>query len=330
VTVNGTTVAAVVLEQTGGPDALLLKRIELTPPASGEIRVRQTAIGVNYHDIYVRSGLYQTLLLPGIPGIEAVGVVEQLGANVTAFAVGDRIGYVSGGYGAYVEARNIDAGQAIKLPAELGDAPAAASLMKALTVCMLVRYVYRVKRGDIILVHAAAGGVGQLLCNWASHLGATVIGTVGSVEKAALAKAAGAAHIILYREEDVAAGVADISGGTGVSAVYDSVGADTFDASLASLGYEGHLISFGQSSGAVAPFAPSLLATRSLSLSRPIIFHYLRNPDRIKMLADETLAAFMAGVLKPLNPTILPLSKVAEAHRQLEARQSPGGIVLTI
>jgi len=324
------TVAAIILEQAGGPDALRLHRIGLPPPAPGEMRIRQTAIGVNYHDIYVRSGLYKTLPLPGIPGVEAVGVVEQLGADVTAFAVGDRIGYVTGAYGAYAEARNLDAALAIKLPAELEDAPAAASLMKALTVCMLVRRVHRVTRGEIILVHAAAGGVGQLLCNWASHLGATVIGTVGSVEKAALAKAAGAAHIILYREEGVAARVADITGNAGVTAAYDSVGADTFEASLGSLGYEGHLISFGQSSGPIAPFAPSLLATRSLSVSRPIIFHYLRSPDRIEALANETLAAFVTGILKPIVPTILPLAEAAEAHRALEARQSPGGIVLTI
>jgi NADPH2:quinone reductase len=323
------TAQAVILEQPGGPNALRLRRIELPPPAAGEIRIRQTAIGVNYHDIYVRSGLYKTLPLPGIPGIEAVGVIEQLGADVSNFAVGDRIGYVTGAYGAYVEARNLHAALAIKLPPALEDAAAAASLMKALTVCMLVRRVHRVMRGDIILVHAAAGGVGQLLCHWASHLGATVIGTVGSVEKAALAKSAGAAHVILYREEDVAARVADITGKAGVTAAYDSVGADTFDASLASLGYEGHLISFGQSSGPIAAFAPSLLATRSLSLSRPIIFHYLRSPDRLRALADETLAAFATGILKPIVPTILPLAEVAEAHRQLEARQSPGGIVLT-
>lgn len=318
----------ILLSETGGPEALRLSDTVLTPPGHGEIRLRQTAIGVNYHDVYVRSGLYQTLPLPGVPGIEAVGVVEETGAGVTGLKIGDRVGYVSGSYGAYAAERNLDAALAIRLPDALADAPAAASLMKALTVCMLVRRVHRLTSDDTILVHAAAGGVGQLLCQWARHIGATVIGTVGSIEKAAIAREAGADHCILYRQEDVAARVAELTNGSGVSVAYDSVGADTFEGSIASLGYEGHLINFGQSSGPVAPFPPSLLAARSLSVSRPIVFHYLRTPDRLRAMAEETFALFEGGILRPIEPTVLPLAEAAEAHRLLEARQSPGGIVL--
>jgi NADPH2:quinone reductase len=215
------------------------------------------------------------------------------------------------------------------LPPQLSDVQAAASLMKALTVCMLIRRLYMVKSGNKILVHAAAGGIGQLLCRWASHLGAVVIGTVGNVEKAATAKAAGATHCILYRQEDIAARVMDITDGEGVAAVYDSVGADTFEASLASLAFEGHLICFGQSSGPVPPFSLSTLASRSLTVSRPIIFHYLRTPDRLRALTEEALSAFTSGIMPAIDPIVLPLGEAAEAHRLLEARQSPGGIVLT-
>ena len=315
------------MERPGGPDVLQPAEIDLPAPAAGEVRVRQTAIGVNYHDIYVRSGLYRTLPLPGVPGIEAVGIVEAVGDGV-ALRSGDRIGYVSGGYGAYAAARNLDAGLAVRLPDQLGDIQAAASLMKALTVCMLVRRVHRVAAGETILVHAAAGGVGQLLCNWARHLGATVIGTVGSEAKAAIARAAGADHVILYREEDVATRVAAITGGAGVAAAYDSIGADTFDASIAALGYEGHLVNFGQASGPVAPFSPSLLAARSLTISRPIIFHYLRSPKRLAAIAEETFAAFDTGILTPIEPVVMPLAEAGEAHRLLESRRSPGGVVL--
>ena len=321
-------VGAVYLDAPGGPEALLLRDAPLPPPGAGQVRLRQTAIGVNYHDVYVRSGLYATLPLPGVPGIEAVGVVEAIGDGVDHLHIGDRIGYVSSAYGAYAAERNLDAALAIPLPTGISDTAMAASLMKALTVCMLVRHTYVVKSGDVALVQAAAGGVGQLLCNWLRHLGVKVIGTVGSSEKAAVAATAGATHTIQYRQQDVAATVARLTGGAGAQVAYDSVGADTFDGSIAALGFEGHLVNFGQSSGSVPPFAPSLLASRSLSVSRPIIFHYLRTPDRLRALATETLAAFEQGVLTPIQPITLPLSKVAEAHRLLEERRSPGGVVL--
>lgn len=318
----------VLMNEPGAADVLQVVQTELTAPGPREVRVRQVAIGVNYHDVYVRSGLYQTLPLPGVPGIEAVGIVEQVGPEVADLSPGDRIGYVTGRYGAYAEARNLDASLAVKLPAMLTDVQAAASLMKAFTVAMLVRRVHRVERGQAILVHAAAGGVGQLLCSWARHLGATVIGTVGSEEKGRIARAHGAEHVIFYRHEDVAARVAEITGGAGVAAAYDSVGADTFDGSVAALGFEGHLIGYGQASGPVPPFAMSLLATRSLTVSRPIVFHYLRTPQMLREISEQVFEAFTRGVIQPIEPVVLPLQQAAEAHRLLEARQSPGGVVL--
>lgn len=316
------------MSEYGGPEVLRLAKIELPPPGPGELRLRQVAIGVNYHDVYVRSGLYQTLALPGIPGIEAIGVVEQVGAGVTHVAPGDRIGYITGQYGCYAEARNLDAALAVKIPAQITDVQAAATLMKAFTVAVLVGQVHRVERGQTILVHAAAGGVGQLLCSWARHLGATVIGTVGSEEKAAIARSHGAEHVLLYREEDVAARVAEITGGAGVAAAYDAVGADTFAGSVAALGFQGHLVAYGQASGPVPPFAMSLLASRSLTVSRPIVFHYLRTPEMLAEMAAKVFDAFAQGVIRPIEPTVLPLEQAAEAHRLLEARQSPGGMVL--
>lgn len=318
----------VLMKEPGPADVLRVVETALTAPGPREVRIRQVAIGVNYHDVYVRSGLYQTLPLPGVPGIDAVGVVEQVGAEVADLSPGDRIGYVTGQYGAYAEARNLDASLAVKLPAMLTDVQAAASLMKAFTVAMLVGRVHRVEREQAILVHAAAGGVGQLLCSWARHLGATVIGTVGSQEKAQIAQAHGADHVIFYRHEDVAARVAEITGGAGVAAAYDSVGADTFDGSVAALGFEGHLIGYGQASGPVPPFAMSLLATRSLSVSRPIVFHYLRTPKMLREISEQAFDAFTRGVIQPIEPVVLPLHQAADAHRLLEARQSPGGVVL--
>ncbi len=316
------------IDNFGGPEVLRLAEEDLPAPGPGEIRLRQTAIGVNYHDVYVRSGLYQALALPGIPGIEAAGVVEQCGDEVTGLSPGDRVAYVTGGYGCYAAERNLDASLAVKLPDTLSDAQAAASYMKALTVCMLVRRVRQVEAGETILVHAAAGGAGRLLCSWASHLGATVIGTAGSEAKAQVARDHGAAHTILYREEDVAERVAEITGGQGLAAAYDSVGADTFEGSIASLGFEGHLVFFGQASGPVEPFAPQLLAGKSLTITRPIVFHYLRTRAMLEEMAEATFAAFDGGIIAPIDPLELPLTEAAESHRVLEARKSPGGVVL--
>ena len=322
------TTRAILLERHGGPEELRIADVALPPPGPGELRLRQTAAGVNFHDVYVRSGLYRTLALPGVPGLDAAGVVEAVGDRVTGFAPGDRVAYVTPAYGGYAAARNLDAGLAIALPGSLGDAQAAASLMKAMTACVLLTRVRQTRAGETVLVHAAAGGMGQLLCRWASALGATVIGTAGSTAKADVARGCGAAHTILYRDEDVARRVADLTGGQGVAAVYDSVGADTFAGSLAALGMLGHLVLFGQSSGPVEPVAPALLAARSLTISRPMLFHYIRTPGLRDAVAGEVFAAFAGGAILPIDPLALPLELAGEAHRMIEARESPGGIVL--
>jgi NADPH2:quinone reductase len=256
---------AIVLRQYGGPEELRLDATEIAAPAAGELLVRHSAIGVNFHDCYVRSGLYKTLALPGIPGIEAVGIVEAIGPGVSGFAVGNRVGWVSGRYGGYATHRILPATEAIALPQGIDDTGLAASLMKALTVSVLVTRAHAVKPGETVLVHAAAGGVGQLLSSWCRHLGATVIGTVGSRDKAAVAERAGAHHTILYREENFVDRVKALTGGQGVAAAFDAVGKDTFQGSMDCLGYEGTLVNYGQASGPVDAFTPSALAVRSLS-----------------------------------------------------------------
>ena len=316
------------IDEHGGPDVLKPATMELPPPGPGEIRIRQTAVGVNYHDVYVRSGLYKTLALPGVPGIEAAGMVEEVGQGVTGFATGDRIAYVGPAYGCYAEARNLPAALAVRLPDALGDAGVAASFMKALTVYILICRVRQVQDGETILVHAAAGGVGQLLTSWASRLGARVIGTAGSEEKAEIARAHGASDVILYREEDVSRRVMEITASEGVAAAYDAVGADTFRGSLASLGFLGHLVFYGQASGPVEPFSPAELAGKSLSLTRPIMFHYIRSRESLEQAAAACFDAFARDIIRPIEPLELPLEQAARAHEILEARQSPGGIVL--
>lgn len=312
----------------GAPDVLQVEEQQLSEPGSCELLIRQTAIGVNYHDVYVRSGLYKTLSLPGIPGIEAAGVVEAIGSDVQGFAPGDRVGYVTSEYGAYAQLRLLPAAQALILPDWLDDVAVAGSLLKALTTCVLLNKAHQVEEGDTILVHAAAGGVGQMLCRWAKSIGANVIGTVGNRKKASVALNAGAGHVILYREENFVDHVFDLTKGKGVSAVFDSVGEDTFLGSLKCLDYEGKLICFGQASGPISPFPPSLLATRSNALCRPIIFHYLRSRASADQLARTTFEAFQAGMIRPLDAATLPLSDAAEAHQMLENRASPGAVIL--
>ncbi len=319
---------AIVLRAHGGPAELREEEVAVGSPGPGEVRLRQTAVGVNFHDVYVRTGLYQTLPLPGVPGIEGVGVVEEVGADVTGLAVGDRVGYVSPQYGAYASERLLPAAQALPLPAAIGDVLAATLLLKGLTAEMLLRHVHPVERGMTILVHAAAGGVGRFLCQWGAALGATVIGTVGSEAKAAVAHAAGAAHVIRYRDEDVVAEVRRATAGRGVDVVYDSVGADTFDASLDALAPLGHLVSFGQSSGPPAPLAMARLATRSLGVSRPILFHYLADAARQRAMAASVLGAFADGTLRLEPGRTFPLADAAGAHALLESRAADGALVL--
>lgn len=319
---------AIVIREHGGPEVLTAESVPVGRPGGGELRVRQTAIGVNFHDVYVRSGLYRTLNLPGIPGIEAAGVVEEIGTDVTGFAVGDRIAYVTSGYGAYASERILASALALRLPPTVNEQTAATVLLKGLTAEMLVRAVYRVRAGDIVLVHAAAGGVGQLLCRRAQDLGATVIGTVGSEDKAEVARGAGCAHTILYRQEDFVERIREITAGRGVDVVYDSVGKDTFEGSLESLTIRGHLVNFGQSSGGVAPFEVSRLATRSNSVTRPIVFHFIAQRADLERMAASVFEAVARGSLRSAPAQVFPLSDASAAHAAMVARQTSGAILL--
>jgi NADPH2:quinone reductase len=319
---------AIVLREHGPAARLRPESVDVGAPGPGELRVRQTAIGVNYHDVYVRSGLYRTLELPGIPGIEAIGVVEAIGLGVQGVEVGERIGAITPRCGAYAAARLLPADLAIRLPETLDDSAAASFLLKGLTAEMLLRRVHRVEAGETVLIHAAAGGVGRLLVQWARALGATVIGTAGSEAKAAIATAAGAHHVIRYREQDVAVEVARLTDGRGVDVAYDSVGADTFEGSLDALAMLGHLVSFGQSSGPVSPLPMTRLAARSLTVSRPIVFHFLADPEARAEMARTAFAALADGTLSVETGRVLPLREAAAAHELLESRALAGPIVL--
>lgn len=316
------------LREVGGPENLVFEPWPVSAPAAGEILVRHEAIGVNFHDTYVRSGQYRTLPLPGVPGIEGAGVVEAIGSGVSEFSPGDRISYIDSAYGAYSQARTLAVRLALRLPAEISMNTAASCTVRALTVCLLLYHVRPVLAGETILVHAGAGGIGRLLIQLAKHLGAIVITTVGSAAKAEIAKACGADYLILYRREDFVDRVREITQGAGVAAVYDSVGAVTFDGSLECLDYLGALVNFGQSSGPVPPFAVSRLATRSNTLVRPILFHYIRKRAQLEKLAEQAFILITKSVLRPPLAEPFPLSQASEAHRALESRETLGAIVL--
>jgi len=319
---------AMIMHEAGGPQVLRPETVTVGEPGPGQVRLRQTAIGVNFHDIYVRSGLYQTLPLPGIPGLEAAGVVEAVGEGVTAFAAGDRVAYTSGNYGAYADQRLIDAGRLVRLPDDIDDVLVAGMMVRGLTARILLTDVFPVREGSVILVQAAAGGVGQLLCQWARHLGATVIGTVGSQEKAERARRHGCHHVILYREQNVVDTVKQLTGGRGVDVAYDSVGKDTFYDSLACLAPRGHLVNFGQSSGPVEPLAMPRLAAGSFTVVRPMLGHYTADPADRDAAADAFFQALRDGILTPDDPVRYALQDVGQAHDDMEARRTHGAVVL--
>jgi NADPH2:quinone reductase len=319
---------AIVLRATGGPEQLQVQSVEVGAPQSGQLLIRHTAIAVNYHDTYVRSGLYQTLTLPGIPGLEACGIVEQIGPGVTGFSVGDRICYMTREYGAYAGVRLLPAERALHVPPGISDEQAACLAVRGFTACVLLRRVHAVRAGETVLVHAGAGGVGQLLLRWARSLGATVITTVGSAAKAAIAKASGAHHVIEYREENFVDRVRQLTAGHGVNVVYDGVGADTFSGSLDCLAMFGTLVNFGQSSGAVPPFSISRLSAGSNSVVRPMLFHYIRERAALEAIAAETFAAYAAGIIKVEIGLRLPLAQAAAAHQALVSRATTGSIIL--
>ncbi len=322
-------VHAIRMHRPGGAEVLSFDEVQVGDPAPGQIRLKQTAIGLNYIDVYHRSGLYPVATLPAVIGLEAAGIVEAVGAGVEKLEPGDRVAYGSGPLGAYAEARLIDAMKVVKLPDAIGDRTAAAIMLKGMTAHYLLRRTYVVKPGDTILVHAAAGGVGLILCQWAKALGATVIGTVGSPDKAALAASHGCDHPVLYREEDFAAAVREITKGEGVPVVYDSVGKDTFLKSLDCLSPLGVMALFGQSSGPVPPVDLGVLAQKgSLYVTRPTLMTYVAKRPDLERAARELFEAVASGRVKVEINQTYPLAEAAAAHRDLEARKTTGSTLL--
>lgn len=322
-------VKAIRMHKTGGPEVLAYEDIELPPPSAGQVRVRHTAIGVNFIDTYQRSGIYSLAKLPSGLGNEAAGHVEFVGENVHALKVGDRVAYCSGAIGAYAEANNVPADKLVKLPDTISDEIAAAALLKGMTAQYLLKRTYAVKAGDTILVHAAAGGVGLILCQWAKHLGATVIGTVGSEEKMAVASAHGCAQVLNTRAENIPKRVRELTKGEGVPVVYDGVGHDTFMASLDSLAVRGLMVSFGNASGTVAPFDPLQLMTRgSLYLTRPTLAHYTRDADELQMTANDLFAVVASGAVRIEVRQRFNLAEAKKAHEALHARATTGATIL--
>lgn len=327
---SGTAVLAdaIVVEAYGGPGVLRPARIQVPAPGPGEVRLRHTAIGVNYIDVYCRTGYFPLLSPPGTPGMEAAGVVTEIGAGVRHLSVGDRVGYACPPVGAYASDRTIAADLVVGLPDDIDDVTAAAALLKGMTAEFLLRDVHPVTSGDVILVHAAAGGVGQFLCQLGRSLGATVIGTVGSADKAGIARSAGCAHPIVYTREDFVARVAEITDGRGVDVAYDAVGRDTFARSFDALAMHGHLVSFGQASGDIGPVDIARFASKSARLTRPNFGHYTDTRSKVTRLTDRLFLALGTGALCVQPPTVLPLTRAAEAHRLLESRATTGSIVL--
>lgn len=319
---------AIRFHRTGGPEVLQWEEVEVGRPGEGQVRIRQTAVGLNYIDTYHRSGLYP-VPLPAIPGEEGAGVVEEIGPGVSGLKVGDRVAYAGGPIGGYAEERLMPADRLVPLPETISDQQAAAMMLQGMTAQYLVRRTHSVKRGETLLVHAAAGGVGLILCQWASHLGATVIGTVSTDEKAELARANGCAHPIVYTREDFISRVRELTDGRGVDVVYDSVGRDTFSRSLDCLRPLGLLVSFGQSSGAIPPFEIGVLAAKgSLFLTRPTLATYTADREALLATARELFEVVESGAVSvPVRQT-WPLKEAAEAHRALEGRRTTGSSVL--
>jgi len=318
------------MHRTGGPEVLQYEAVELCDPAAGEARVRQHAIGVNFIDIYYRSGLYP-MPLPGGLGLEAAGVVEAVGAGVTDIAPGDRVAYAGGPPGAYAQVRNLPADRLVRLPDVIDFDTAAALMLKGLTAQYLLRRTCRIEPGDSVLLHAAAGGVGLIASQWAQALGATVIGTVSTPAKAELARAHGCTHVLTgVAPADLPAQVRALTGGKGVRVVYDGIGRDTFMASLDCLAQLGMMVSFGNASGPVAAFEPAMLAQKgSLFLTRPTLFHYVAQRADLLAAADELFARVADGTLRVAIGQRHALKDCARAHEALAARLTTGSLLLT-
>jgi NADPH2:quinone reductase len=314
--------------QTGGPEVLKWEDVEVGEPGEGQARVRHTAVGVNFIDTYHRTGLYPLPLPSGLGG-EGAGVVEAVGEGVAHVRPGDRVAYAGGLPGSYAEARVMPADRLVKVPAGISDQQAAAMMLKGMTVQYLIRRTYRVQQGETVVWHAAAGGVGLIACQWLKALGVTVIGTVGSEEKAAIARAHGCEHVIVYTKEDFTQRVRELTGGKGVPVVYDSVGKSTFQGSLDCLRPFGLLVSFGNASGAVPPFELGILAPKgSLYVTRPTLATYTATRADLEATAQDLFDVVQSGQVKIEVQRTYPLADAARVHRDLESRQTTGSVVM--
>jgi NADPH2:quinone reductase len=320
---------AIRIHQPGGPEVLKWEEVGLGEPGPRQARIRQSAVGLNFIDVYHRTGLYKQPL-PFTPGVEGAGTVESVGPDVDHLKAGDRVAY-AGPIGGYAEERLVPADRLVKLPDDISFDQAAAVMLQGMTARMLLRAVFPVQQGDTILIHAAAGGVGLVMCQWANALGATVIGTVSSEEKAELARAHGCDHPILYTQQDFVAEVKKLTAGEMLPVVYDSVGRTTFAKSLDCLKKRGLMVLFGNSSGPVQPFAPGLLAQKgSLFLTRPTLFDYIKTRQELEQAAADLFEIVSSGKVKIEVKQRFPLKEAAEAHRALEARQTTGSTILTV
>jgi NADPH2:quinone reductase len=319
---------AVRIDAHGGPDVIRVEDVPTPSPGPGEIRVKNAASGINFIDTYHRTGLYKIPMPSGL-GQEGAGVVDAVGDGVSAFKVGDRVGYCSGPVGAYAEQHVIKADRAVRLPESISYDIAAASMLKGMTARYLLRKTFRVERGNAVVVHAAAGGVGQILVQWGVRLGADVIATVGHEAKAEIVQSLGAQHVLLIGRDDVPKRVREITGGIGAHVVYDGVGKDTFEMSLDCLRPLGMMVIFGNASGAVPPFNPLILSQKgSLFLTRPTLGHYIATRAMLDETAADLFAVIESGAVKIAPPTHYKLADAAQAHRDLEARKTTGSLVL--
>ncbi|MCW2236863.1 SRPBCC family protein [Azospirillum canadense] len=318
---------AIVARAYGPPDVLQWTRVLVPPPGFGEVTVRHTAIGVNFIDVYCRTGYFRLLQPPGVLGMEGVGVVEDVGPGVTGLSPGDRVGYACAPVGAYAERRTMPAALLVSLPDDIDDETAAATLLKGMTAEFLLHRVHPLTASETAVVHAAAGGVGVLLCQWASALGALVIGVVGSEAKARVARAQGCAHVVLA-SDDVAGRVLELTGGRGADVVYDAVGRDSLARDLAMLALCGHIVSYGQAGGHLEPLDAAALAERSARLSRPNFGHYAGTPAQVRLSSQRLFDALRRGLVRPLVGARFPLREAAQAHRRLEDRASVGATIL--
>jgi len=319
---------AIVLREYGSSSVLKMEEINVGEPGTGELLIQHTAIGVHFHDVYVRTGLYKTLNLPGILGLEAVGIIIKTGPEISDFRPGDRVGYISSEYGAYASHRILNEKLAVKIPNLISDELIATNFSRAITVQMLIKQVTRLQPDDTIIITAATGGVGKILSQWASSIGACVIGSVSTPEKALLAKSYGCKYALTYNQEDFISQIMDVTNGKGVDKVYDSVELETFDSSVASLRSCGHLINFGQSSGPANPMLMSTLASKSLTVSRPILFHYIANSEIYKKMTNSVFEAFQSKSIIIPNPEPYNLEDAALALNILESRRGGGSLFL--